>query len=37
LAVGIKDWLIFTLGLLILGFLQHQFLRRLRAAMGSEG
>jgi hypothetical protein len=36
LAVGVKDWLIFTLGLVILGFLQHQFLRRLRAAMASE-
>jgi hypothetical protein len=36
LAVGVKDWLIFSLGLLILGFLQHQFLRRLRAAMASE-
>jgi hypothetical protein len=36
LAVGIKDWAIFTLGLLILGFLQHQFLRRLRAAMASD-
>jgi hypothetical protein len=35
LAVGIKDWLIFTLALLILGFLQHQFLRRLRAALAS--
>jgi hypothetical protein len=36
LAVGITNWLIFTLGLVILGFLQHQFLRRLRAAMASE-
>ncbi len=36
LAVGVKDWMIFTLGLLILGFLQHQFLRRLRSALASE-
>jgi hypothetical protein len=36
LAVGITDWLIFTLALPILGFLQHQFLRRLRAALASE-
>jgi len=33
LAVGIKSWLAFTLGLLILAFVQHQVLRRLRAAM----
>src|SRR5262249_38404822 len=33
LAVGITDCLIFTLALVILGFLQHQFLRRLRAAL----
>jgi serine/threonine-protein kinase len=36
LAIGVKDWLIFSLALVILGFLQHQFLRRLRAAMASE-
>jgi serine/threonine-protein kinase len=36
LAVGMKDWIVFTLGLLILGFLQHQFLRRLHAALASE-
>jgi serine/threonine-protein kinase len=36
LAVGITNWMMFTLGLLILGFLQHQFLRRLRAAMASD-
>jgi hypothetical protein len=36
LAVGVKDWVIFSLGLLILGFLQHQFLRRLRAATATE-
>jgi eukaryotic-like serine/threonine-protein kinase len=36
LHIGVKDWLIFSLALVILGFLQHQFLRRLRAAMASE-
>jgi serine/threonine-protein kinase len=36
LAVPVKDWMIFSLGLLILGFLQHQFLRRLRAAIATE-
>jgi hypothetical protein len=34
--VEVKDWLVFVLGLVILGFLQHQFLRRLRAATASE-
>jgi serine/threonine-protein kinase len=36
LAVGVTNWMVFTLGLFILGFLQHQFLRRLRAAMASD-
>jgi hypothetical protein len=36
LAIAPKDWMIFSLGLLIVGFLQHQFLRRLRAATASE-
>jgi hypothetical protein len=34
--VATKDWVIFSLGLLILGFLTHQLLRKLRAAMISD-
>jgi serine/threonine-protein kinase len=36
LALGITDSMVFVIALLILGFLQHQFLRRLRAALASE-
>jgi tRNA A-37 threonylcarbamoyl transferase component Bud32 len=36
LAVSPKDWMIFCLSQLILAYLQHQLLRRFRAAMASE-
>jgi serine/threonine-protein kinase len=36
LAVPIKDWLVFSLAQVILGFLQHQLLRRVRTAIAAE-
>jgi hypothetical protein len=36
LAVGLKDWVIFALSLLILGFIQQLLLRRVRTASGSD-
>jgi len=36
LEVGFKDWGIFLLAQLILGYLQHQLLRRVRAVMTAE-
>jgi serine/threonine-protein kinase len=36
LAVGVKDWLVYALGQVILGFLAHQLLRRVRVAIAAE-
>ncbi len=36
LAVPLKDWVIFCLAQVILAYMQHQLLRRFRAAMASE-
>jgi len=35
-AGGLKDWIFFVLTLLLLGFIQHLLLRRLRSAMTRE-